>query len=518
MGQGGQMTAARQPAQDNNSGMTEGPVVNVTARDTATSSAAAEIHETHTGIVILIGDRAFKIKKPVRTDFLDFTTVEAREGVCAHEVALNSRLAPQSYLGVGHFADPGGRQPPEPVVVMRRYPDQYRLRSMIERGEPTEQHLATLAGLLATFHARAARSPSIDECGTPAAITERWQENLTELDRHAGEVVAADAVAEVRRLAMRFLAGRTTLFATRITERHIVDGHGDLLTDDIFCTPEGPVPLDCLEFDEQLRYVDTIDDAAFLAMDLEFQGRPDLADFFLGHYRAAAQDSEAPRSLADSYIAYRAVVRAKVDCIRFTQGHHEADIDAGRHLDIALSHLRAATVRVVLVGGGPGTGKTTLATALAEALDAGVVSTDVVRRELQQAGAITGEAGVVNAGLYAPGNVDQVYEAALERAGRSLDNGISVILDGTWRDLRQRRKAAALAQQKSAVLVELVCLAELSEAQERIVRRRSAVSDATAQIASEITTGPWQGAHVVNTGRPLSESAAEAAQICHMAI
>src|SRR6185503_19575808 len=153
----------------------------------------------------------------------------------------------------------------------------------------------------------------------------------------------------------------------------------------------GPVILDCLEFDDALRYVDTIDDAAFLAMDLEFLDRRDLGDLFMQQYLSLSGDT-APAGLQDFYIAYRAVVRAKVDCVRVTQGHREAAADARRHLDIALEHLRAGTVRLVVIGGGPGTGKTTLAHALAERIQADVISTDDVRRQLLRAGAITGAA------------------------------------------------------------------------------------------------------------------------------
>ena len=123
-----------------------------------------------------------------------------------------------------------------------------------------------------------------------------------------------------------------------------------------------------------------------------------------------------PRSLKDFYIAYRAVVRAKVDCVRTTQGNLDAVTDARRHIDIALEHLRAGTVRLVIVGGGPGTGKTSLSRALGEQVGAQVISTDDVRRQLQQTGAITGPAGDLDAGLYAPANVSAVYDEVLRRA------------------------------------------------------------------------------------------------------
>lgn len=483
--------------------------------DARVADMAAEVHETHTGVVILLGDKAYKVKKPVTTDFLDFSTAEKREQVCVREVELNRRLAPGSYLGVAHLQGPG-HPASEPVVVMRRYPDRYRLRSMVARGEATEHHLTMLASLLARFHATAHRSTGVDACGTAAAIRQRWCDNLTELDHHGGTVVSAEAVDDVRRLALRYIDGRTSLFAGRIADRRIVDGHGDLLADDIFCTPDGPVPLDCLEFDEELRFVDGIDDAAFLAMDLEFLGRRDLAEHFLDEYRELAGDS-APRSLTDFYIAYRAVVRAKVDCIKVSQGHAEAAADARWHLELAANHLRAATVRLVIVGGGPGTGKTTLSGALGGSVGAQVISTDNVRRELQERGRIRGDAGTLDGGLYSPDNVALVYQTVLHRAAALLAHGESVILDGTWRDPDHRRAARDCADGASAVLVELACATELSAAQERIEHRASTTSDATPRIAADITAPVWPGAHRVDTGRPLADSVAEAQQICCLA-
>ena len=324
----------------------------------------AQVRETHTGVVVLLGDKAYKAKKSVTTDFLDFSTTDRRERACEHEVALNRRLSPDSYLGVAHFTGPQGG-PAEPVIVMRRYADGTRLASMVKNGRPVHDQLRAIAETLARFHSGATRSRAIDAQASVDAITARWQENLDELQRYPDTVISHGAVREVQRLATQFVSGRASLFAQRIAERRIVDGHADLLADDIFCAPDELAILDCLEFDDNLRYVDTIDDAAFLAMDIEFLGRDDLANLFLDEYSRRASDP-APLALKNFYIAYRAVVRAKVDCVRVAQGHEEATADARRHIDIALKHLRAGTVQLIIVGGGPGTGKTTLARALAE--------------------------------------------------------------------------------------------------------------------------------------------------------
>lgn len=481
------------------------------------------VAETHTGMVFLMGDKAYKVKKPIVTDFLDFSTVERREHACNREVALNRRLAPDSYLGVAHFTPPECGAA-EPVIVMRRYPDEWRLATKVLRGEPVEQDLSAVADLLVRFHATAERGGEVDAQAQVEAIAGRWQENVTELAKFAGGIVpglSPDAVGEIDRLATRYIAGRALLFSSRIGERKIVDGHADLLADDIFCLSGGPALLDCLEFDDRLRYVDVVDDAAFLAMDLEFLGRPDLGEYFLQQYRKFSADAageDSPASLHDFYIAYRAVVRAKVDCISHTQGDVGAAARAQRHLEIAHRHLRAGAVRLILVGGGPGTGKTTLARLLAERIGAHVISTDDVRADMVARGEIAGVAGVFGKGLYTDEKVDAVYDAVLRLAQLSLSSGYNVILDGTWRDARHRDHARSLAVEAFATLIEFSCTTTLTTAVERIRSRTETTSQVTPEIAAALSAErlkePWVQAHQVDMTRPVEESVAEAQQIC----
>lgn len=478
----------------------------------------AQVRETHTGIVFLVGDMAYKAKKAIVTDFLDFSTPELRERACQHEVDLNRRLAPDSYLGVAHFSAPGdGRE--EPVIVMRRYSDDTRLASLVESSEPVHHHLCVIAEKLARFHEDAIRSSAIDAEGDVGAVSARWNQNLLELERLSGGIVPSESVHEVGRLANRYIAGRGALFTQRVTDRRIVDGHADLLADDIFCTADGPEMLDCLEFDDRLRYVDGIDDAAFLAMDLEFLGRRDLGDLFLEEYSRRAYDP-APRSLKDFYIAYRAAVRAKVDCIRVAQGHQDAAADARRHLHLALLHLRAGAVRLIRIGGGPGTGKTTLSRAVAQDIGAQVISTDEVRRELMRANKIAGQAGELDTGLYAPQNVSAVYEEVLRRAHELLTGGTSVILDGTWRDPQQRERARAIALEAGAPIVEFTCTLPLEEASARIIERPPSSSDVTPEIAAALAGVDTEtdASHEIDTSRPIAESVAEVHRKCRLAI
>lgn len=489
---------------------------------TATNQQAvepySEVHETHTGLVVLVGELAYKVKKPIRTDFLDFSTPERRERACQRELELNRRLASASYLGVAHLsAEWAGTS--EPVLVMKRHPDSSRLATMVRHGQPVTESLMAIAQVLARFHEGAERGRSVAAQGTVAAVKARWEANFVEMQQFVDTVVDRQRLEAAERLAAQFIAGRGLLFAGRVHDGRIVDGHGDLLADDIFCRPTGPEIMDCLEFDDNLRYVDTIDDAAFLAMDLEFLGRKDLGEFFLDQYSRLGADP-APQSLRHFYVAYRALVRAKVDCVRFAQGHSDAAADASRHLDIALEHLHACSIRLAMVGGGPGTGKTTLAHALAERVGAAVISTDDVRRAMQNSGDIGGEAGALNAGLYSDENVAAVYGEVLRQAQIELANGRSVILDGTWRDPHRRGEARQLAIQTQSVGLELKCETSVNSAARRVAARPTGgLSDATPEIATALANSQhWPEAHHVDTSQPLSDSVCAAEELWRLAV
>jgi aminoglycoside phosphotransferase family enzyme len=256
----------------------------------------AAVRETHSGVVVLLGERALKVKKPVDLEFLDFRSRSSREAACRREVELNRRLAPDVYLGVASLSDVGGG-PAEPVVVMRRMPDERRLTTLVRAGAPLVEVIVNLARTMAAFHAAARRAPEISAEGRRDAVRSRWLASFRQVRPFHGTVLDAAAAADIEGLAGEFLAGREALFERRVADARIVDGHGDLICDDIFCLPDGPRILDCLEFDDRLRYLDGLDDIAFLAMDLEHLGADQLACLLLDRYAEFAGDP-APRRCA----------------------------------------------------------------------------------------------------------------------------------------------------------------------------------------------------------------------------
>jgi len=257
---------------------------------------------------------------------------------------------------------------------------------------------------------------------------------------------------------------------------YIVDGHGDLLADDIFCLPDGPRVLDCLEFDDRLRYLDQLDDAAFLAMDLERLDAPELAARFLGWYVEFAGDP-APPSLLHHYLAYRAFVRAKVACLRHHQGDPAAAGEARALTGITHRHLATAAVTLVLVGGLPGTGKSTLAGGLADQLGFTLLSSDRIRKELAAVNPDRPAPARYGEGIYTPAWTERTYAELLARAGRLLTLGESVVLDASWTDRAARAAAADVAARAHSDLTALRCGVPAEVAAARM-RQRGGVSDA----------------------------------------
>ena len=466
----------------------------------------AQVAETHSAVVFFTGDRACKLKKPVSLGFLDFSTPQARAAACARETELNLRFAPDVYLGVAEIRGPDGRIC-DHLVVMRRMPAARRLSELVRSHAPVAVPLRQVARILAAQHATAARGPEIAEQGSRDALRGRWTGNIGQT-RQIQELLAPRqplepaVVDETERLAFRFLAGRAPLFDARIRDGRIVDGHGDLLADDIFCLDDGPRILDCLDFDDRLRWLDGLDDAAFLAIDLERLGVPALAEQFMAWYAEYSGDP-APVSLCHHYLAYRAFVRVEVACLRVVQDLPAAGRTACQLAELALRHLRAGSVTLVLVGGLPGTGKSALAGAVADRLGLAVLSSDRIRKELAGRPAEASAVAPYGSGMYSAEWTGRVYAELQHRATVLLAHGESVVADASFISARHRAAAAAAAAGVSADLVQLRCAASPELAARRISMRTGGVSDADQAIASQMAAlaDPWPDATVIDTER-----------------
>ncbi|MCK9893955.1 AAA family ATPase [Frankia sp. AgB32] len=500
----------------------------------------AALVETHTAVLVFLGDRVYKVKKPVDLGFLDFRTVEARRGACEAEVALNRRLAPDVYLGTADVIGPDGRCC-DHMVVMRRLPAERRLAALVAAGGEVAGPVRDTARLIASFHSRCGTSEEITVLGGVAAQRRLWADSLAAVAPYVGDVLPAQTVAEIELLARRYLDGRDALLRDRQRSGLVRDGHGDLLADDVFCLDDGPRVLDCLEFDPRLRAGDVLADVAFLAMDLQRLGRVDLAEHFMSSYREFSGEHH-PRSLEDFYVAYRALVRCKVACVRVGQGDAASAATARALAALALARLRRGRVRLVLVGGLPAAGKSTLAAGLADAEGWTVLRSDVIRKELTGLAARTPAVAEPGQGIYRPETTGAVYDEMIRRAGIALERGESVVLDASWARREHRHHAARCAAAAAADLIELRCAVSPEVARARITARLAArldavgsvdapgtratgtptvtdgtagplgaddgVSDATIAVLEDLThrTDPWPDATTIFTLGPLAQA------------
>ncbi len=339
------------------------------------------------------------------------------------------------------------------------------------------------------------------EAGTPEAVGRLWRDNTAELLAAPGPLDPGQ-VRRVQALAERWLAGREPLLAQRRAGGRYRDGHGDLLADDVFLLEDGPRVLDCLEFDDRLRAGDVLADVACLAMDLERLGRRDLARLLLATHRGASGD-DWPDALADHWTAYRAQVRCKVAVLRAAQGDGTAPPWPTDLLDLAERRLVRAQLRVVLVGGSPGTGKSTLAAGLGEVTGWPVLRSDVVRRELTP-----GEgASELDRGRYAPEVSERVLAELLARLAELLGAGRSAVLDATWADPRARERVADVARAAGAGVLALRTWLPDDVADTRLARRQARGDDASeagTAVARALRrrAQPWPEAVPLDTRPP----------------
>ncbi len=473
----------------------------------------AGVAETHSAWVFFVDERAYKLKKPVKLDVLDFTSLEGRRAATRREVELNRRLAPDVYLGVADVVGPDG-QVCDHLVVMRRMPEERRLSTLAQADARLDDEIDEIARVVAAFHTAAATSPEISAMGRPAAVSDKVERDLSELRGLGVDLVDETVVEEIATLARRYLAGRAPLLEARVASGCIRDGHGDLLADDIFCLEDGPRILDCIEFDDRLRYGDVLADIAFLAMDLERLGATPAAERLMASYRRFTNEHH-PKTLEHYYIAFRALIRAKVACVRAGQGDPDSARQARALLALALIHLRRGRVRLVLVGGAPGTGKSTIAARLGERFGSAVIRSDEVRKDIAGMGHTARAELAIREGIYDDATTTETYETLLERARRALQAGEPVILDASWSRQEWREAAGRIADETLSDLVQLRCDAPIGVARERIERRRTAgndVSDATVEVADEMRGrfDPWPSAVAVDTDSPLHQSLAAA--------
>ena len=433
--------------------------------------------ETHISHVFLAGSYVYKLKKPVQFDFLDFTTVQARERACREEVRLNRRLAPGAYLGVlpiicgaeGEYRLEGAGEVVDWLVEMRRLPTALTLEALHRRGKLLSEHIDRLSDVLVRFYRSLTPLPF-----APQEYGDRYlshvQGNLRELlaVRHH---LPRGIVERVHGFQLQFLGLHPEIFEDRVRAGRIVDGHGDLRPEHI-CLSEPIAIFDCVEFSSDFRRIDMADELAFLAAECDYLGAGWVGPQLLASYQQQSGDQPSP-VLWDFYKSYRACVRAKVAALRADQlkgqAQESAVSEAKRHLALADQYVVPWVRPLVLaVGGLSGTGKTTLATALAEALGAKLLRTDTIRRDLFGAGSHAAER---DGGVYSKEARQRVYDELNRRAETLHRDRLSSVLDGTFSTLEMLGNAQRVASDPRSVFLAIECVCRPEIAHLRISQR-----------------------------------------------
>jgi aminoglycoside phosphotransferase family enzyme len=351
--------------------------------------------QTHASYVVLTARRVFKVKKPVDFGFLDFSTLEKRRHFCAREVALNRRLCPGVHLGVlpislhqGRLAFGDAGRVVEYAVEMRRLPARDFILARMRRGEVGTPEVDAIVATLARFYAAQEPTRQIEQWGGVAKLRISTGENFRQTRPFVAATISRPAWEAIRRYTEAFFRRHRALFARRVREGRIRDCHGDLHLEHIHLSAEALTIYDCIEFNDRFRYIDVASDAAFLAMDFDFRGRPDLARHFARALAASLHDP-ALLTMLDFYKCYRAFVRGKVESfhgsgadipVRERRASREL---AGRYFRLALQYAVCGSEPMVLIiMGRAGSGKSTLAHALGGELGWDIFSADRVRKEL----------------------------------------------------------------------------------------------------------------------------------------
>lgn len=410
--------------------------------------------QTHISHVYIVPPLVYKVKKPVDLGFLDFSTLEKRKYFCKCEVQLNRRLCSDIYLGVVPIAQKGDNFILEPqdetgiveyAVKMKKLEERYFLHSLIDNDALEPKHLDRVGNKLADFYLQQNPDKKVKEFGTIERIKYNTDENFEQTEAFIDDTIDREAYNAIQYFTNEFFKRNEELFSRRKEEGCIIDGHGDLHLEHIHIKPDRVCIYDCIEFNERLRYGDWAVDLAFLAMDLDFNERWDLERYFVHKMTALLDDSDLP-VIIDFYKCYRAYVKGKVKSIHSTEeevSKQERDRVyklAGRYFDLSLRYaLLGSRPVVIILMGGVGTGKSTLARHLSDKMGIENVSSDSLRKSLAGLPLDERTPEAKREALYHHEMSRKVYNALFEKAETNLKKEESIILDATFSN-RDRRK------------------------------------------------------------------------------
>ncbi|MFP3874125.1 MAG: AAA family ATPase [Thiohalophilus sp.] len=446
-----------------------------------------ELIETHISWVLLTGEYAYKLKKPLDLGFLDFSTLDKRHYYCREELRLNRRLAAPIYLDVLAvidsaegmvIGDPGEAEGTviEYALKMRQFDPEQGFDKLLQQQQLTEQHLDQLARLIGEFHQQLPAAPAHSDYGSLEAIRHPCEENFRQIRQQAPQLADDPRLVELESWSEQQLTQREARFRQRHRDGFIRECHGDLHLRNIALWRNRVIAFDCIEFDPALRWIDTLNEIAFLIMDLDAHQAGGLGWYFLNRYLEQTGDY-AGLDLLPFYRVYRAMVRAKVAAIELAQ-HAEAthQEELAHYLDQAMTTIRADSPALLITMGFSGSGKSTVTDQLLQSLGAVRLRSDVERERLF--GRAPDEQGI-GTGKYSTAASDRLYAHLREQSRHLLAAGYTVIVDAAFLQRARRAPFLALADECGVPLHILALEAEPAVLRQRIRQRQAAGGDAS---------------------------------------
>jgi len=459
-----------------------------------------QLVETHISWVFLGSEEVYKVKRPVDLGFVDFTTREKRRLACEAEVRLNARLAPGIYLGVVpvvkdaegvHVLGAEGR-PVDWAVRMRRLPDEQRADVLLGAGSLGCEEIDRVAAHIADFHDRARSDATTARHGRVDVIRANVEENFEQTRGSIHEFLEPAQAQEVEAWQLARLEDQAT-FEARISSNKVRDGHGDLRLEHVYFREDRSiVVIDCIEFNDRFRYADVCSDIAFLSMDLTWHGRPDLAEYLLARYAWETDDYDL-YSVVDFYESYRAFVRGKVASLLALDGE-ASSVARGRAYDEARRYFLLSVAferppleppRIIAVGGQIASGKSTVASSIAQRIAAPLLSSDRTRKRLAGREPTESMKSEAWSEHYSEAATEDVYEELLRRAELIVRSGRPVVVDASFRTVSMRRRFHEAADRLGVPFLLVECHAERSARLERLRARERAMnheSDARSDL------------------------------------
>ncbi|MFC1917930.1 AAA family ATPase [Chloroflexota bacterium] len=455
-----------------------------------------EMLQTQMSFLFLTRNHVYKVKKAVNLGYLDYTTLSKRLFYCQREVELNRRLCPKVYLGVvpltkyrsKYFLE-GKDKAVEYVVKMLRLPRFEMMDFLLENNRVTPQMVARVAQKMAEFHQRALTNNTISVFGSLDTIIQNNEENFSQTEKYIGGTISQKQFQSLKDFTTGFIENNRALFQERAAGGKIRDCHGDLHAAHV-CFADDVCIYDCIEFNDRFRYCDVASEIAFMAMDLDHYGRADLSRHFVDAYIGQTQDNEIGQ-LLNFYKCYRAYVRGKVSSFKTADPYvgreekKETEETARSYFELAASYARLRPLLLITTGV-TGTGKSTLAQALAGRMGLVVLSSDVTRKQLAGVPLTEPHQEGFHDGIYTPEFSRKTYDRMFAEAAELLDKGVSVILDASFIKSEDRRQAQKLAQSKKADFFLLHCVLDEENIKERLDERskKDSVSDGRLEILS----------------------------------